>query len=158
MPNITLTFESKLVGGSPPSVSAPPYFEWDYPSLSTGQVITTTVLAKVLSGANGQVVHNTASSIATGLVPGTSNDAPFTIFTPGTELTKTVSKATANIGDLLTYSLHYFNPAPAPVSGFDLQVSDNGSAWTSGQMAFSFSVSNYSGAVANLAGPAPAWP
>lgn len=147
----TLPANVSRVGGDAPTLSAPPYYRWDYPTIAPSQAVTVKIQAKVNSGTNGQIVHNMATDTAASLIDNVSNDAVFTIYTPGTELTKSVDKAVANVGDTLTYTLHYYDPAPAPVTGFDLMVSNNGSAWGTGSLGLSFSIFNYSGAAVNTA-------
>ncbi|MCX8093637.1 MAG: PA14 domain-containing protein [Candidatus Goldbacteria bacterium] len=133
-----------------PSYSAPPYYRWDFGSMSAGAVISITITARVASGANGQVVHNTATNISDGNPPFTSNDAIFRIFTPGTELQKSANSTSAYPGDTITYTITWFNPKPTPVPlKLNLRVASGGQ-YDNSSISYKFEITNYSGSSINI--------
>jgi uncharacterized repeat protein (TIGR01451 family) len=135
----------------PPTSSANPFYLWNIGSVAASQVYSVTITAQVTSGTNGQVVNNWSANTAGGLPPEVSNDASFSIYNPGTQFVKTASPSMVSPGSAVTYNLDFFNPAPAPVTGFALQVDDGGQAFGSYRMNTDFNIINNSGASANIA-------
>ncbi len=134
----------------PPTYSSSSYHRWDIGNMTAGTVISITITARVSSGTNGQVVHNTATNISDGNPPFTSNDAIFRIFTPGTELQKSVNTSSAYPGDTVTYTITWFNPRPTPVPlKLNLMVATSGQ-YDGSSISYRFYITNYSGSSINI--------
>jgi uncharacterized repeat protein (TIGR01451 family) len=73
-----------------------------------------------------------------------SNDAPFTILIPGSDLVKTVNKAQAMPGDTLTYVLAYTNSSPALPGTPKLNLEVKDSTHDSNTFGQYFQVTNWS--------------
>ncbi len=147
---------SMLISTPAPSFSLSPYYRWDIGNMSAGSVITITITARVDSGTNGQVVHNTASNISDGLPPFTSNDAVFRIFTPGTELQKSVNPGSAYPDDTVTYTISWFNPRPTPVP-LKLNLRVKSTQYEGSSIAYQFEITNYSGQAINISRLSIGW-
>jgi hypothetical protein len=139
-----------------PSVSAPPFYRWDVANMAAGTAITITITAQVVSGTNGEVVHNKASNVAVGMPIFSSNDAPFTIFTPGTELLKSANPSTRFPGETTTYTISWFNPQPLP-NPIKMNLRVKSGTCDGSSIAYSFEISNYSGAGVDISHLSIGW-
>jgi hypothetical protein len=139
-----------------PSYSNPPFYRWDLGTMAGGTVYTVTITARVNSGVNGQVVHNVATNLADGMPLFSSNDAFFTIFTPGTELLKSVNQATRYPGETVTYTISWFNPRPTPnPTKMNLRVKS--AQYDGSSISYGFEITNYSGAGVDISHLSIGW-
>jgi uncharacterized repeat protein (TIGR01451 family) len=142
----TIASNLQIVNMTPaPTYSSAPYYRWDFGNMTGGSVISITITARVTSGTNGQVVHNTATNVSDGNPPFVSNDAIFRIFTPGTELQKSANPTSLYPGDTVTYTITWFNPRPTPVPlKLNLRVASGGQ-YDGSSISYKFEITNYSG-------------
>ncbi|WP_167854876.1 COG1361 S-layer family protein [Mangrovimicrobium sediminis] len=117
---------------------------WNLPDLGAGAAHQLSLTAKVASPiSDGSVLGNAISitSAQTGIVAGPTVDVTASS-APVLELQKTVSRATANAGERLVYTLTYSNTGSDTATGVQLQdvlppdtlyVSDTGGGAVSGQ-------------------------
>lgn len=132
--------------------STPPYssvlgsmYIWNLGTIAGQGAVTVTMAAVVSAGTQLEVKHNTATAKSDLTNAFESNDAPVTILIPGANLTKTVSKAQAMPGDILTYTLNYTNTSPALPGTPKLNLRVKDGTHDSNTTSQYFEVTNYSG-------------
>ena len=83
--------------------------------------------------------------------PFESNDAPVMILIPGAELSKSVDRAMANLGETLTYVVTYTNPTP-PIPGTPrLNLEVDGKTFGNTSFSHDFRITNHSAGIASPA-------
>jgi uncharacterized repeat protein (TIGR01451 family) len=93
-------------------------------TLASGQVLTTQITARVARSAAESPVNNAARATATQFDPDSANNLANATTTVGPstdlQLTKTADRATASIGDAITYTLTIRNDGPSTATGVTL--------------------------------------
>jgi uncharacterized repeat protein (TIGR01451 family) len=133
-----------------PTLSLPPVYSWNLGTIAGQGAATVSMTVVLTAGTQLEVKHNTASakSDLTNLFE--SNDAPFTVLIPGSDLVKTVNMAQAMPGDTLTYTLTYTNTQPPLPNTPKLNLQASAGSYDAGTYRTDFNVTNYSGAPINI--------
>lgn len=126
----------------PPSVSTPPYYLWNLGTVASGQAVTLSLAVQIDAGVQLEVKHNIATGASDITQPFPSNDAPVLILIPGANLKKTVDKAQAMPGDILTYVLSYTNSTPPPPGTPKLDLLVHDGSYTKNDLMHYFEVVN----------------
>ena len=139
----------------PPDISNPPYYAWtSLGTLNSGEQVNVTITVSVDSGSHLDVVTNQAMGESDITQPYPSNEASFTILVPGADITKSANRATADIGDTITYTLSYQDqrlPAADPIAGLNLRVRSDPSPQNANGVRYRAELTNNSGGDIDLA-------
>ena len=90
-------------------------------TVAVGATATVTITARVGLALAGQTVVNSATVVSSqdDLTPGNDSASASTTIAPAADLriTKTADRATADVGDTITWTLGAFNDGPSPATG-----------------------------------------
>lgn len=132
------------------SLALAPVYTWNLGTIVGQGSATVRIQVVVNAGTQLEVKHNTATAKSDLTEEFQSNDAPFTILIPGTDLTKSVDKAQAMPGDTLTYVLSYTNTQPPLPNTPRLNLESMNGLYDANTYRTTFRVTNYSGASVNI--------